>query len=321
LTLGGQGVKVHGMKALLTGGAGFIGSHVADAYLAAGHEVVIVDDLSSGSRANIPRGASFYLLNINAPELQRVFQHEKPEVVNHHAAQISVTVSARDPALDARLNALGFLNVLECCRLCGVKKVIFASSGGAIYGDSSLERVPEDFPPQPFSPYAIHKQAGESYLRFYKGQHGMDYTILRYANIYGPRQDPFGEAGVISIFINTLLRGQIPTLNAYPENPEGMARDYVFVEDVARANLLALAKGAGEALNIASGQPVRTKSLLAGICSSMGKELAYTQAGPRPGDIRYSCLDNSKARAVLGWKPAMSLEEGLRRTIAFFKAR
>jgi UDP-glucose 4-epimerase len=309
------------MKVLLTGGAGFIGSHVAEAYLEAGHDVVVVDDLSSGSRANVPGRAGFYLMSITAAELVRVFELEKPDVVNHHAAQISVTASARDPSLDARVNALGTLNVLECCRASGVGKLIFVSSGGAVYGEASLERVPEDYPPRPLSPYAIHKLAGEHYVRFYNRQHGLAFTILRYSNVYGPRQDPAGEAGVVSIFVRSLLAGETPTLNAFPEDPDGMSRDYVFVGDVARANLLALDRGSGEAVNIGSGRPVKTRELLAALCRILGRELAFVPAGPRPGDLRYSCLDNRKALALLGWKPEYGLEKGLEETVAYLTRR
>ncbi len=202
------------MKILITGGAGFIGSHVADVYLKAGHSVVIVDDLSTGNRANIPTGTSFYLMDIASPQLQKVFEIEKPDVVNHHAAQMSVTVSARDPMYDARINSLGLLNVLENSCRAKVKKFIFISSGGAIYGESPLEHIPEDNPPAPESPYAIHKLLGENYLRFYKNQHGLKFTALRYGNVYGPRQNPHGEAGVVAIFITKMLAGEVPTINA-----------------------------------------------------------------------------------------------------------
>ena len=308
------------MKILITGGAGFIGSHVADAYLSAGHSVAVVDDLATGNLANLPKGVPFYLMDIASPLLEKVFQIEKPDIVNHHAAQMSVTVSSRDPVLDAQVNALGLLNVLENSRKAKVKKLIFISSGGAIYGESDLEHIPEDCPPAPESPYAIHKLLGENYLRFYGHQHGLSWTSLRYSNVYGPRQNPDGEAGVVAIFISRLLRGEIPTIHAYPEDPEGMSRDYIYVEDVARANILALDKGEGQAINIASARPVKTRELLACICSIMGRELKYTRAGPRPGDLRRSCLDNSRAAKVLGWKPTSDLEGGLARTVAFFSS-
>jgi UDP-glucose 4-epimerase len=308
------------MKILVTGGSGFIGSHVANAYLAAGHQVVIVDDLSTGAIENLPKEATFYLMDIGSPEIEKVFQIEKPDVVNHHAAQMSVVVSVRDPRLDATVNSLGLLNVLEASWKTGVKKFIFISSGGAIYGEADEETIPEDHAPAPLSPYAIHKLLGEHYLRFYGVQHGLEWTALRYANVFGPRQNPHGEAGVVAIFINRLLRGEVPTINAFSDEPDGMARDYVYVEDVARASLLALDKAAGEPVNIASGRMVRTRELLAAICRIMGKELKYTRDGPRPGDLRRSCLDIAKAARVLGWKPSFSLEEGLARTISFFTA-
>jgi len=308
------------MKILITGGAGFIGSHVADTYVKAGHSVAIVDDLSTGNPANVPAGVTSYLMDIASPLLEKVFQIEKPDIVNHHAAQMSVTVSTRDPAHDAKVNGLGLLNVLENSRRSNVRKFIFISSGGAIYGETDLDRIPENHPPAPESPYAIHKLLGENYLRFYEHQHSLLWTALRYANVYGPRQNPYGEAGAVAIFISKMLKGEIPTINAYPEEPEGMSRDYVFVEDVAQANLLALDKGEGQAINIASGRPVKTRELLASICSIMGKELKYTRAGPRPGDLRRSCLDNGKAAKVLGWKPGCDLDAGLAKTIAFFSA-
>jgi len=319
LTPGAAGCYSFAMKILVTGGAGFIGSHVADAYLAAGHNVVIVDDVSSGLSANVPKGAKFYLMNIGSPELAKVFQIERPDIVNHHAAQISVTISVREPLRDAQTNALGLLNVLECSREAGIKKLIFISSGGAIYGDASGDRCAEDHKAAPLSPYAIHKLLGEHYLHFYGVQYGLKWTALRYSNVFGPRQNPHGEAGVVAIFIDKILRGEIPTVNAFPEDPEGMSRDYVYVEDVARANVLALDRGEGEAVNIASGKEIRTKELLTTLHRIVGKELKYTRAGPRAGDIRSSCLDNAKAARVLGWKPAFDLDQGLTKTVEFFK--
>ena len=308
------------MKILVTGGAGFIGSHVVDAYLAAGHEVVVVDDLSSGDRRRVPRGAAFYLMDIGSPELLKAMEIERPDVVNHHAAQISVSVSAREPVLDARTNAMGLLNLLEASRRVGVKRFIFISSGGAIYGEAGGTRMAEDHATTPISPYAIHKLLGEQYLRFYQKQHGLSWVTLRYANVFGPRQNPHGEAGVVAIYVTRLLDREVPVVNAYPEEPAGMVRDYVFVEDAARANVLALEKGTGMALNIGTGRPVRTRELLAEISRLMGKELRYTTASPRPGDLRESCLDARKAAEVLGWKPGFTLEQGLARTVEYFRS-
>jgi UDP-glucose 4-epimerase len=306
------------MKILITGGAGFIGSHVADAYIDAGHEAVVVDNLASGKIDNLPTKAKFYLMDIGSRELDRVFELEKPDIVNHHAAQVSVTVSTRDPAGDARVNALGLLNLLEASIRHSVKKFIFISTGGAIYGDTELMPTPEEHPPQPISPYGIHKHLGEQYLRFYAQQHGLSFTVLRYANVYGPRQNPLGEAGVVAIFVNTLLKGEIPTLFAYPEEPEGMLRDYVYVEDVAGANLLATNSGTGELINIGTGIATSTASLYRAIGSFFKSPPGPKRAEARPGDLRRSCLDIRKANRILGWKPSVDLQEGLSRTVKFF---
>ena len=308
------------MRILLTGGAGFIGSHVAAAFLAAGHRVAVVDDLSAGDRTRVPPGVSFHLADVGSPGLDAIFESERPDVVDHHAAQISVTASARDPLADARVNALGTLNVLECSRRHGVRKVIYISSGGAIYGDAPVDRIPETWPPAPLSPYAIHKLLGEHYLRFYRAQHGLVSTSLRYANVYGPGQNPDGEAGVVAIFATKLLRGEVPVLNAYPDDPAGMARDYVYVEDVAAANVLALDRGDGDAFNIGTGTPVKTREVLETIARLLGRDARFTPAGPRPGDLRKSCLDNRRALEVLGWRPAHDLAAGLAKTVAWFQS-
>jgi UDP-glucose 4-epimerase len=306
------------MKVLITGGAGFIGSHVAEALLNAGHEVVVADNLSAGSVGNIPRGVRFYLLDVLSPELNRLFELEKPEVVNHHAAQISVTVSAREPMRDATVNALGTLNVLEACVRHGVGKLIFISTGGALYGDTEVVPTPEDHPTQPMSPYGIHKRLGEEYLRFYSAQHGLRYTVLRYANVYGPRQDPHGEAGVVSIFINQLREGKIPTIFAYPDQPEGMLRDYVYVEDVARASVLAMERGAGERINIGTGIATSTGALYRELAGLFTNPPTPRREAPRAGELRRSCLDIGKAKEVLGWAPAVDLHEGIARTVRYF---
>jgi len=313
------------MKVLLTGGAGFIGSHVAEAYLKAGHEVTIVDDLSSGSFDNVPEGAKFVLMDICSPEITKLFALEKPDLVNHHAAQISVSVSARNPLLDARSNSLGLLNILEAAVKNDTRLFLFISSGGAIYGEAEHLPTPEDTPVLPLSPYAIHKQLGESYLRFYAHEYGLEYAVLRYANVYGPRQNAEGEAGVVALFTTRLLTDRTPTIYAYPEEPEGMGRDYVYAGDVARANLLAAQKLNdralnGEIMNIGTGVMTRTAALYREIAGALGSDRRPEQSGPRPGDLRRSCLDISRAARLLGWHPEVTLEAGIAETVASFRS-
>jgi len=309
------------MKVLLTGGAGFIGSHVAEAFLQAGHEVVVLDNLSSGNRENLPAQARLYLLDLGSSEVEKVFAAERPDVVDHHAAQISVTVSARDPLLDARTNVLGMLNLLEACRRHPVKKLIFASTGGAIYGDTDRLPTPEDCPPQPLSPYGIHKWLGEQYLRYYAHQYGLSYTVLRYANVYGPRQNPDGEAGVVSIFIGRLRRGETPVIFAYPGEDDGMVRDYVYVQDVARANLAAAERGEGQIINIGTGVPTTTGALYREVSRAFPGASEPRREAARPGDLARSLLDVRRAEKLLDWRPRVGLSEGLARTAEFFRSR
>jgi UDP-glucose 4-epimerase len=309
------------MKILITGGAGFIGSHVADACLEAGHQVVVVDDLSSGNFANLNPAVKFYQLDIRDPALEEVFATEKPDVVNHHAAQISVPHSVTEPLLDAQINILGLVNVLENCVKHHIKKVIFISSGGAIYGEAEEYPTTEDYPPQPLSVYAINKFAGENYLRFYQHQYGLEYTVLRYANVFGPRQIAQGEAGVVSIFVEKLLQDSAPTIYAYPDDPEGMIRDYVYVKDVVRANLAVLDRGSNEVFNIGTCEETTTSQLYKTILWQLGKKIQPLKGPARKGDLRRSMLDNSKAFKELGWSPIYSLEDGIRETVTWFKAR
>ena len=309
------------MKILVTGGAGFIGSHVADGYLAAGHEVVIADNLLSGSIDNVPAGARLHLVDIAAPEFDLVMARERPDVVNHHAAQMSVTVSARDPELDARVNCVGLLNVLQSCVKHGVGRFVMISSGGAIYGDVDQRPTSEETPPQPLSPYAIHKLTGERYLEFYRQEHGLSSVTLRYGNVYGPRQDQHGEAGVVAIFVGKLLRGEQPTIFAYPDQPTGMSRDYVYVEDAVRANLRAIESDATGAFNIAGGAPVRTGEVLSAVQAACGTNLSPATGPARPGDLHENWLDVSRAERLLGWRAEISLADGLARTVAHFRAR
>jgi len=306
------------MKILVTGGAGFIGSHVVDGYIDAGHKVIVVDNLSIGKRENINPSAKFYQIDIRSTQLKDIFQLEKPDIVNHHAAQISVPFSVKNPQEDGDINAFGFLNVLNFCLENEIKKVILISSGGAIYGEADEYPTSENYSPRPLSPYAIHKLISEYYLAFYNHQYGLDYTVLRYGNVYGPRQIPHGEAGVVSIFITNLRDGIKSNLYTFPDEPDGMIRDYVFVKDVVKANILALNKGSLDYINIGTGFETTTGQLYRLISDFMNKNEKPVQAEARPGDIKRSCLNIEKAEKILDWKPEISLQKGIRETIDFF---
>lgn len=307
------------MKILITGAAGFIASHVADAYLDAGHEVVIVDNLATGYLHNLNPRAKFYQIDICDPFLGEVFAAEQPDVVNHHAAQISVPKSIENPLFDAEVNVKGLINILENSVKYHVKKVIFISSGGAIYGEAEEYPTTENYQPKPLSVYAINKMVGESYLHFYNHQYRLDYTVLRYANVYGPRQVSHGEAGVVSIFIEKLLSGQIPTIYAYPDEADGMIRDYVYVADVVRANLLALGRGDNDQFNIGTCVETTTKQLYNTIQWQMGFDVPPHWGAARQGDLHRSMLDYGKAFRELGWSPIYTLEQGVGETIKFFR--
>jgi UDP-glucose 4-epimerase len=307
------------MKILITGGAGFIGSHVADAYIEAGHEVVIVDNLSTGYLSNVNPKAKFYLLDICSQDLNKVLSVEKPDIINHHAAQISIPFSVKDPLLDERTNVWGFINVLQNCVRHNVKKVIFISSGGAIYGEAEEYPSSENCPTKPLSPYAINKLVGENYLRFFKQQHGLDFTVLRYANVYGPRQVSHGEAGVVSIFIEKLLANQQPDLYVFDNEPKGMIRDYVFVKDAVQANIKALLSGGGEAFNIGTGIETTTKALYDEIARQLESKIEPVISAPRDGDLHRSLLNSKKAEMFLQWKPECTLTEGIAETINFIR--
>lgn len=311
------------MKILVTGGAGFIGSNVADGYVRAGHEVLILDNLYTGKRFNVNPQAQFHELDIRSPEAAKIIEQEKPDILNHHAAQMSVPASVAEPGFDADVNIKGFLNLLEASVKTGVKKVIFISSGGAIYGEADEYPTSEAYVPKPLSPYAVTKYASEHYLAYYRHQYGLDYTTLRYANVYGPRQVPHGEAGVVAIFMNNLIEGTQSMLNHFPEDESGMVRDYCYVGDVVRANLAALNHGNGDFFNIGTGRGTKTLDLYEIILNTlkgmdmpvvkkifeMKKQLA------RPGDLKKSCLIIEKAAGVLGWQPKVQLKEGIHETL------
>ncbi|MCX7770317.1 MAG: GDP-mannose 4,6-dehydratase [Proteobacteria bacterium] len=310
------------MKILVTGGAGFIGSHVVDGYIKKGYEVVIIDNLSSGKWENINKKAKFYLLDIrNLSELSKVFDREKFDIVNHHAAQISVPYSVENPLEDAQINVCGFINILELSVKHKVKKVIFISSGGAIYGEADEYPTTENYEPKPLSPYAITKLVSEKYLYYYNHRYGVDYTVLRYANVYGPRQIPHGEAGVVSIFMTKLLNGEKCIIYAYKDEPEGMKRDYIYVKDVVSANIAVIDKGSKEAFNIGTGIPTSTETLylkvfenMKGIAKIPDKLKKPLKDKERPGDIRRSCLNIEKAKKILNWSPMYNLDQGIKET-------
>ncbi|MGI6596325.1 MAG: NAD-dependent epimerase/dehydratase family protein [bacterium] len=306
------------MQVLVTGGAGFIGSHAAEACIEAGYEVVVVDSLVRGKIENVPDKATLFKLDIatdSSSELQEIITNFGVKVVIHQAAQVDVSVSMLRPALDASVNILGLINVLEACRNTGVQKIIYASSA-AIYGEPMSLPIKEEHTISPTSPYGLSKYIGERYLVLYRQLFGLDYTILRYSNVYGPRQDASGDGGVVAIFAHKLLEDINPIIYGSGEQ----TRDFIFVEDVARANVLAVVRG-GHVLNISSGKQTSINELYFSITRILGSSVSPHYYPARPGDIEASCLDNSRAREVLGWEPKYSLLDGLNEYTNLLKSR
>ena len=305
------------MRILITGGAGFIASHIQDAYLAAGHSVAVLDNLATGNTANLAPTSKFYSHDIRDPEIDRIFEEFRPEVLSHHAAQMDVRRSVAEPIYDCEVNGIGTLNLMEAARKHGVKKVVFASSGGAIYGEQESYPADESHPTQPASPYGITKLLGEKYLHFYQEAYGVDAVALRYANVYGPRQNPHGEAGVVAIFATKLLKGEIPVING-----DGLqTRDYVFVEDVVQANLLALQPGVRGIYNVGTGVETDVVAIYRHLAAAAGVN-AEAQHGPaKPGEQRRSVISYAKIQNQLGWTPKFSLAEGLKKTVEYFRSR
>ena len=307
-----------GKKILITGGAGFIGSTIADLFLQRGWDVAVLDDLSSGKRENVPAAARFYPCDVRSAAAQEAVQKERPAVLCHHAAQIDVRRSMADPRFDCDVNLGGLLNLMQAAARAGsVRQVIFASSGGATYGETERIPTPEDHPARPVSHYGAAKAASELYLGVYAASHGIPYAALRYGNVYGPRQDPHGEAGVVAIFCGRLLQGKPCTING----DGSQTRDYVFVGDVARANLLAAEKAFSGALNIGTGAETDVNVLYAKLALAARVETSALHGPAKPGEQRRSCIDPSAAAAALGWRPEVALEEGLARTLEYFRAR
>ncbi len=305
------------MRILVTGGAGFIGSHVVDGFRAAGHDVAVVDDLSTGDRANLAGGVPLYEVDIRAPELRRVFAEFRPEIVDHHAAQANVPASVEDPVYDASVNVLGGLNVLRLSATYGVRKLIYSSSGGAMYGEPDPGAIPvkETAPVRPLSPYGASKQALEAWLGVFQRTFGLDYTVLRYANIYGPRQGIRDEGAVVAVFATRLARGEPATI----DGTGGQTRDFVFVADCVTANVAALERGSGAAVNIGTGRETSIQELFDTLARIAGSGRQPTYGPARKGDVCRIALDPSLARATLGWEPKTRLEEGLAATYAYFQ--
>jgi UDP-glucose 4-epimerase len=305
------------MKILVTGGAGFIGSSVAVGYDSAGHDVTVVDDLSTGRRANLPARIPLFTIDITDHEsLERIFEEVRPDAISHHAAQLDIRRSLREPLIDAKINVIGSLSVLELAVRYKAKKIIFASSGGAIYGEPSSLPAAESTVEMPISHYGVAKLSVERYLRAYHFLHGLKFTILRYANVYGPRQNPYGEAGVVAIFGGQALRNEVSTIFG----DGSKTRDYVFIEDVVTANLLALEKGDCGVFNIGRGSQVSDYEIFEAIQRVSGHKNEVRFAPHRAGEVQHIALDSEAAREVLGWTPAVGLEEGLARTIDYIRS-
>ncbi|QDE97432.1 NAD-dependent epimerase/dehydratase family protein [Myxococcus xanthus] len=305
------------MKVLVTGGAGFIGSHVCDEFLRGGHDVIALDDLSGGKRENLDPRVRLAVHDIRSREASELIKSEKPDVLCHLAAQMDVRRSVDDPSFDADVNIRGMLNLLEAARVSGVKKVIFSSTGGAIYGEQDVFPAPESHPTRPISPYGVSKASGELYLGYYRAQYGLPYVALRYANVYGPRQNPHGEAGVVAIFSQRLIAAQGCTI--FGEGKQ--TRDFVFGPDVARANRLAFENDYVGAINIGTGVETDINRLYALLAEAAGSGVSVAHAPGKPGEQMRSCVDNALAKKVLGWEPSVDVREGLRRTIEYFRQK
>lgn len=303
------------MRILVTGGAGFIGSHCADAFLAEGYDVVIVDDLSSGRKQNIPAEAQFYHMDIRDEALKDIMAKERPDIICHHAAQVSVRVSVDDPVKDAEINIIGGIKLAGMAVEFGVKKIIFSSTGGAIYGEQEEFPATESHPLRPMSAYGVAKLSFEKYLDYYRQVFGLQYCILRYANVYGPRQDPFGEAGVVAIFCERMLEDKHSVINGDGKQ----TRDFVYVGDVARANVLALDLEGSHCFNIGAGQETMINTIFNLLRDLTGSDTKEVHGPEKQGEQRRSVISPRLARECIGWRPEVSLRDGLSRTVDYFR--
>ncbi|BCA54722.1 putative UDP-glucose 4-epimerase [Nitrospira sp. KM1] len=306
------------MKVLVTGGAGFIGSHVVDRLVQEGHAVVIIDNLSTGKRRNINRAARFYKSDIQSWRVERVFRNERPNIVMHLAAQMDVRKSVEDPMFDAQVNILGTLNIMQQAVKHGARKVVFSSSGGAIYGDQDLYPAPETHPTKPLSPYGLSKLCGEQYLSYFQRVGGLQVVNLRYANVYGPRQDPEGEAGVVAIFIQKLLNNEQAVINGNGRQ----TRDFIFVEDVVEANLAVMGSQDSEGTyNVGTGMETSVNDLFRILVQHTGSTCKEVHGPAKKGEQARSVIDSGKLRHEMAWEPRMSLTDGLKRTVEYFRER
>jgi len=304
-------------KVLVTGGAGFIGSHLVDKLIENGHEVVVIDNLSTGKKKNLNKRARFYKLDIRNPKLAEIFKKEKPKIVFHFAAQINLRKSVEDPIEDAKTNIIGSLNILENCRKYKVKKVIFASTGGAIYGEAKIIPTPESYPADPLSPYGIAKFAVEKYLNYYYKVFGLPFISLRLANVYGPRQNLKGEAGVIAIFCDKMLNGTQPIINGNGRQ----TRDFIYIDDVIEAAILAMKEKKSGIFNIGTAKETTINTIFRKLKKLTGSSCKEIHAPSKPGEQKRSCLDYKKAKKGLKWQPKYNLDKGLRETAEWFKEK
>jgi UDP-glucose 4-epimerase len=306
------------MNILVTGGAGFIASHIVDAYIAEGHQVTVVDNLSTGKRTNLNPAADFHNVDIrDADALGKVLSGSKFDVVNHHAAQMDIRRSVADPVYDASVNIVGMLTLLEASVRSGIRRVVFASSGGAVYGEQEVFPAPETHPTRPISPYGVAKLATEQYLFYYASVYALESVALRYANVYGPRQNPEGEAGVVAIFTTKMLEGAQPIING----DGGQTRDYVFVGDVVKANVLALRASGFSVFNVGTGVETDVNGIFRTLKEATGSGCREMHGEAKKGEQMRSVLDCKRLSAELGWRPEVTLKAGLQRTVDFFRSR
>ena len=303
------------MRILVTGGAGFIGSHIVDAYIAAGHEVAVLDDLSSGKRSNLPDSIRVYRHDIRSEEINDVFAEFRPEVVNHHAAQASVKVSTQDPVFDLSVNGGGTVNLLRAAMKHNTRRFIHCSTGGALYGEPKQLPVPERHSIEPLSPYGLSKRVGELYVQQASRDTDLETVIVRYGNVFGPRQDPHGEAGVIAIFAGLMLSGSQCTIDGDGDQ----SKDYVYIADIARANLEVLEKGSGTAFNLGTGEGTSVNTIFQTLHEATGNTVEPAHGPPRQGDVLHIYLDCTTAKDVLGWEPETTFAEGIGDTVRFIR--